>query len=163
LGIRAVGWSPSLLLYGSTGVLTFGFGRHRCVAARFERSAVAPASEASIRSSFCRASEMTRLFAQGGGTGGDTTFDKHRGSAEALVYKEVPRIPSFCSCPFEVMRRWLTGGTGWEAGAPIEQMHRRIRLELKMVAGISYGSKVLSPNPAVCLVVRQSVCESLHD
>ena len=52
---------------------------------------------------------------------------------------------------------------GWAAGAPIEQRRRRIRFEGQTVAGGLHGSKVLSPNPAACPVVRLSLRQSLQD
>ena len=74
-------------------------------------------------------------------------------------------IRSSCSCPFEVMRFWSTEATGfervagWAARVPIEQMRRRITIELQMVAGSPClcGSQVPPPDAATCLFVRQSL------
>ena len=79
------------------------------------------------------------------------------------------RTLSSCSCPFEVMRLWSTGGAasewlaGWAAGAPIGQMQRRIRFELHAVEGSLHGSTVLSRKPAAWLVVCPSLRQSLQD
>ena len=68
-------------------------------------------------------------------------------------------IRSSCSCPLEVMKLVSTDGEGWAAGAPIEQMRRRITIELQMVAGSPClcGSQVPPPDAATCLFVRQSL------
>ena len=50
---------------------------------------------------------------------------------------------------------------GWAAGAPIEQMRRRISFEGQTVAGGLHGSKVLSPNPLACSVVRSSLRQTV--